>query len=152
VRCSIALGTHRAIRAFASQKELAVVLQLRLASLVLIVLLSGACAAAAQTAGPDEAIRPNGGIAQKLSLTPAQKNAIYNAVARQKVPAASRGITPIVGAPVFPSVPLSDLPGFAGMDGSGLGFLKYAMVEDDVVVVDPIRMRVVDVIHGGAIP
>jgi hypothetical protein len=57
-----------------------------------------------------------------------------------------------VGTPVFPSVPLSDLPSTAAIDGSGMEFLKYAMVEDDVVVVDPIRMRVVDVIHGGAIP
>ena len=108
--------------------------------------------AAAQTAGPDEAIGAHGGITQKLSLTPAQKNAIYNAVMRQKVPTSSRGITAVVGAPVLPSVPLSDLPSSAVMDGTGAGDLKYAMVEGDIVVVDPIRMRVVDVIHGGMTP
>jgi hypothetical protein len=31
-------------------------------------------------------------------------------------------------------------------------FLKYAMVESDVVVIDPIKTRIVDVIHGGARP
>jgi hypothetical protein len=30
--------------------------------------------------------------------------------------------------------------------------LKYATVEGDLVVVDPIRMRVVEVIHPGAGP
>jgi hypothetical protein len=29
-------------------------------------------------------------------------------------------------------------------------FLKYAMVEGDVVVIDPIKTRVVDIIHGDA--
>jgi hypothetical protein len=31
-------------------------------------------------------------------------------------------------------------------------FLKYAMVECDGVVTDPIKTRVVDIIHGGARP
>jgi hypothetical protein len=31
-------------------------------------------------------------------------------------------------------------------------FLKYAMVGDDVVVVDPVTMRVVDIIHGSTRP
>jgi hypothetical protein len=134
------------------KRSLAVILKLRAPSLVFLVLLCSACAATAQTAGPDEAVEVHGGVIQKLSLTPAQKNAIYNAVVRQKLPAPSLGITAIVGTPVSPSVPLSDLPSSVVIDGSEAGFLKYAMVEDDVVVVDPIRMQVVDVIHGGAIP
>ena len=120
--------------------------------LAFFVLLSAVCGATAQTAGPDEAIRPNGGIAQKTLLTPAQRNAIYNAVIRQKVPTSSHGITAVVGAPVLPSVPLSDLPSSDVMDRIGAGVLKYATVEGDVVAVDPIRMRVVDVIHGGITP
>jgi hypothetical protein len=127
-------------------------LNMRVLSLAFFVSLGGACAAAAQTAGADEAIGPNGIVAQKLALTPAQKNAIYNAVVRQKVPSTSRGIAAAVGAPVLPSVPLLDLPSCAALDGTEAGFLKYAMVEGDVVLVDPIRMRVVDVIHNGATP
>jgi hypothetical protein len=128
------------------------ILRLRIPVLVFIALLGGVVGAVAQTAGPEEAIGGHGGVTQKLSLTAAQKSAIYNAVMRQKVPSAGRGITAIVGAPVLPSVPLSDLPGTLTIDGTGTGFLKYATVEDDVVVVDPIRMRVVDVIHGGMAP
>lgn len=128
------------------------VLKLNVPFFAFFVLLCSACAATAQTAGPDEAVEVHGSVIQKLSLTPAQKNAIYNAVVRQKLPAASRGITAIVGTLVSPSVPLSDLPSSVVIDGSEAGFLKYAMVEDDVVVVDPIRMRVVDVIHHGATP
>jgi hypothetical protein len=30
--------------------------------------------------------------------------------------------------------------------------LKYAMVDGDIVVVDPIRMRIVDIIHDRAGP
>jgi hypothetical protein len=126
--------------------------KLRLSYLVLFMLLSSMCAAAAQTAGPDEAIGARGGIKQKLSLTPAQKNAIYNAVMRQKMPTASRGVTAEVGAPVLPSIPLSDLPSSIVMDDTKAGVLKYATVESDVVVVDPIQMRVIDVIHGGVTP
>jgi hypothetical protein len=144
--------THPAHHAFAPIEELAVSLKLRVPFLVLFVLLSSVCIAAAQTAAPDEAIGANGSITQKLSLTPAQKNAIYNAVMRQKVPTSSHGITAVVGAPVLPSVTLSDLPSSAVMDDTVAGVLKYATVEGDVVVVDPIRMRVVDVIHGGMTP
>jgi hypothetical protein len=124
----------------------------RVSSLVLTLLLCGAAGAAAQMAGPDEAIGASGHITQKLALSAVQKSAIYNAAVRQKVPPASRGITPIVGSPVLPSVPLFDLPSAANLEAAEIRFLKYAMVENDVVVVDPIRMRVVDVIHGGATP
>jgi hypothetical protein len=124
-------------------------LKLRVPLFAFLVQLGAMCAAAAQTAAPEEAIGANGGITQKLSLTPAQKNAIYNAVMRQKVPTSSRGITAVVGAPVLPSVTLADLPISAVMDDTVAGVLKYATVEGDVVVVDPIRMRVIDVIHGG---
>lgn len=127
--------------------------KLRVPPLIFFLLLCTGCGgAAAQTVGPDEAVGVTGGVIQKLSLTPAQKSAIYNSVVRQKLPASTRGIAAIVGSPVPPSVLLSDLPASAIIDGNEVGFLKYAMVEDDVVVVDPIEMRVVDVIHAGVIP
>lgn len=127
-------------------------MNVRISSLVFFLLLCSAGGAAAQMAGPDEAIGSKGGITQKLVLSQAQRSAIYNAAVRQKVPTSSRGITAIVGTPVLPSVPLFDLPSAANIEAAEIKFLKYAMVEDNVVVVDPIRMRVVDVIHGGATP
>jgi hypothetical protein len=106
----------------------------------------------AQSAGPDEAVGPNGIATQQLALTPAQRSAIYNSIMRQRAPGSSRGITAAIGAPVPPSVALLDLPYQTGIGDGEDGFLKYAMVEGDVVVVDPIAMRVVDVIHPGAGP
>jgi len=125
---------------------------MRIPPLAFVVLFSAVYGGTAQTAGPDEAIGPNGVVTQRLSLTQAQKNAIYNAVMRQKVPTSSRGLSAVVGAPVLPSIPLRDLPSSAVMDNTGAGVLKYATVESDVVVVDPIQMRVIDVIHGRMTP
>jgi hypothetical protein len=125
---------------------------MRIPSLVFVLLLCSAAGSAAQMVGPDEAIGPRGSIKQKIALTAAQESAIYNAAVRQKVPTSSRGITATVGSPVLPSVPLFDLPSAANIEAAGIGFLKYAMVEDKVLVVDPIRMRVIDVIRAGATP
>jgi hypothetical protein len=121
---------------------------LRLTPLILSIFLVGAASAHAQSAGPDEALGPNGAVsAARLTLTPTQRSAIYNAVARQRVQGWGRAIVAAIGAPVPPSAALRDLPDQAAGIADG-GFLKYAMVENDVVLVDPIRMRVVDVIHG----
>jgi hypothetical protein len=59
-------------------------------------------------------------------------------------------VDPTVGATVSRTVELSDLPDQAGIDDTL--DLKYAMVQGDVVVIDPIRMRVVDIIHGSVRP
>jgi hypothetical protein len=126
-----------------------------LAGLILSIGASQACAQSAaldETAGPD-------GITQDLQLSPVQKNAIYNAVMQQHMPGSSGRINAArIGTPVPPSTLLYDLPDQAAL-GAGLGAefgagadtsLKYAMVGGDIVVVDPISMRVVDVIGQGA--
>jgi hypothetical protein len=117
-----------------------------------IALFLGTAGAFAQTAGSDEAVNPDGVVAQKLALTAAQRSAIYNAVRQQKVRASAIAIPAAIGAPVPPTIALSSLPDQAGGDQPWAELLKYAMVEDDVVVVDPVAMRVVDVIHGSASP
>jgi hypothetical protein len=121
----------------------------RLALPFLAALLYAAAAdrAAAQSIGADEAVGPGGSVTPNLTLAPVQRRAIYNAVVRQRVQASGPPIVAAIGAPVPPSAALRDLPDQAAgiADGS---FLKYAMVENDVVLVDPITMRVVDVIHG----
>jgi hypothetical protein len=122
----------------------------------ILTLFFGSAAALAQTVGPDEAVKPNGAGGLPLALNPAQKSAIYNAVLQQRV-RASTSLVPVaspveVGAPVPPAVGLADLPNQAAADNFGTMVLKYAMVEDDVVVIDPITMRVVDIIHGNARP
>jgi hypothetical protein len=122
----------------------------------ILALFVGSAAAVAQTVGPDEAANPDGAGGQQLALTPAQKSAIYYAVLQQRV-RASTSMVPVaspveVGAPVSPAVGLADLPNQAATDNFGTMYLKYAMVEDDVVVVDPITMRIVEIIRGNARP
>jgi hypothetical protein len=112
----------------------------------------GATAALAQSAGPDEAVRPNGAVTQLLALTAGQKSAIYNAVIGQRLRPRSDQIPVTVGALVPPFVELIDLPDQASAGNASAAVLKYAMVETEVVVIDPIVMRVVDVIRGCAKP
>jgi hypothetical protein len=118
----------------------------------LAALLLATTGALAQSAGLDEAIGPHGAVAQPHALTPAQKSAIYNAASRQKVRPPADRIAAAVGAPVPHSAELLDLPDQARNDNALAGVLKYAFVENQVVLVDPIAMRVVDVIRGSARP
>jgi hypothetical protein len=120
---------------------------IRLICFVLLGLTLGSAAALAQAVAPDEAVRPDGAVAQKLTLTAAQKSAIYNAVFRQPGRPHAVGLAANVGAPVPPSAELRDFPDQATASDPWAALLKYALVENDVVVVDPVMMRVVDVIH-----
>ena len=117
----------------------------RLAPFIALVVVFGPANAGAQSLAADEAVTPYGAVTQQLGLTPAQKSAIYNAVLQQRVRASTTRIDPAVGAPVSRSIELAAIPEQAGI--ADVASLKYAVVADDVVVVDPIRMRVVDVIH-----
>lgn len=120
---------------------------------VLLALALWTTGAAAQSIGPDEALASPGSVMQQTVLTPQQRRAIYDAVGRQRVRSPGLAIAAVVGAPVPPSLLLQDLPDQPtgnpdrAADDSNVRLLKYAMVADDVVVVDPIAMRVVDVIH-----
>jgi hypothetical protein len=144
-----AQGTYLAGHAFVPRKEHGMTRNSRLALPFLAALLCAAAAggAAAQSVGADEAVGPGGTVTLNLTLTPVQRRAVYNAVVQQRVQASGRTIVAAIGALVPPSAALRDLPDQAAGIADG-GFLKYAMVENDVVLVDPITMRVVDVIHG----
>ena len=100
---------------------------------------------------PEEAIQADGTVAPALTLTPSQRGAIYNGLRHERVHTADV-VTASVGAPAVPSPALRDVPGMlaapAAAEGDG-DYLKYATVEGDVVIVDPIHMRVVEVIHSG---
>lgn len=119
--------------------------------LVAVAVMLGSTGAIAQNAGPDEAVNSRGAVSQRLALTPAQRSAVYDAVSRQRTRVSTTLIQPVIGTPVAPSVRLSELPD-AARDEPWARFLKYAMVEGDVVMVDPVTMRVVDVIRGSGVP
>jgi hypothetical protein len=130
-----------------------------LSVLVLFGSILGWTAANAQSAGPDEAIGPDGNLTQNLALTAVQKKAIHDAVFQQRVKPYilakpdNGALAASVGAPVPQSADLACLPDTAAANDPWAADLKYAMVDGDVIViVDPVRMQVVDVIRGGAAP
>jgi hypothetical protein len=113
----------------------------------LLALAAGMPQAAAQAVGPDETRGAPARLAPHIALSPAQKRAIYAAVSRQRLRTSAADIPLIVGATVPRSAALLTLPDAArGGDLSGQD-LKYAMVDDNVVLVDSISMRVIDIIH-----
>ena len=124
----------------------------RLSAAVLLGLFFGIAPALAQSAGPDEAIQSDGTLRQNLALTAGQRSAIYNIVIRQRAKPHADPMSIAVGAPVPPTIDLVALPDQATADNPSVALLKYAMVHGDVVVVDPVAMRVVDVIRSGAKP
>lgn len=109
--------------------------------------------AVAQSAGPEEAIQPNGAVVQNLALTAVQRQAIFNAVFRQPAKSYPAQVAATVGAAVPHTVDLTSLPDAAIAGDPLAARLKYAVAENDaIVVVDPVQMRVVDVIHNNAKP
>jgi hypothetical protein len=90
---------------------------------------------------------PLGAPTSQLQLTPAQKTAILNAVRRDNGKATSPvRFVAAVGAPVPPSIELYILPDPALADVPEAKMVKYTRVQNQVVLVDPTTMRVVDVI------
>lgn len=104
---------------------------------------------AAQALGPDEAHDAPARVRPNVTLSPAQKRTIYNAVLQQRLRTSPADIPLIVGALVPRSAMLLMLPDHAA-GASSAQFLKYAMVDNNVVVVDSISLRVIDIIRGAA--
>ncbi len=115
---------------------------------VIAMLMAGAGGAAAQTVGPDEASAPDGAVVPQLALTRDQEAAIYNAVINERVRPPAAHLPLAIGAPVSQHVILPDLPAQVSPAVEGAGVLKYAMLAREVIVVDPVRMRVVAIIRG----
>jgi Protein of unknown function (DUF1236) len=85
--------------------------------------------------------------AAQLQLTPAQKAAIVGAVrpAEGKVKAAGN-VPAVVGAEVPPATELYFLPDDALASAPEAKGIKYTVAQNQVVLVDPTRMRVVEVL------
>jgi hypothetical protein len=106
---------------------------------------TGAGVAAAQSSGFDETVNSNG-VAPKLELTPAQKNAIYQAVRKDKSKVAPSRFATNVGAEVPPMIELYSLPDDILASNPVTKYYKFTRVDDEVVLVDPTKMRVTAVI------
>jgi hypothetical protein len=106
--------------------------------------------ARAQALGPDEAHGVSARPVPRIALSAAQKRAIYSAVARQRLRTSAGEIPLTVGATVPRSAALLTLPDEVGRDDSPVQYLKYATVDDNVVLVDSISMRVIDIIRSAS--
>ncbi len=104
--------------------------------------------ARAQALGPDEAHGSASRLVPQIALSPAQKRAVYSAIVGQRLRTSARDIPLSVGAIVPRSVVLLPLPDTVGRDDSPVQYLKYATVDDNVVLVDSISMRVIDIIRS----
>ena len=136
----------------------------RRCALLALALAAGAGFAAAQTPPPAIAPEPDtithpplgtpsssplGAPSSQLQLTTAQKTTIVNAIRRDSAKAGSPiSFATTIGAPVPPSIELYGLPDAALADVPEAKLVKYTKVQNQVVLVDPTTMRVVDVIAG----
>jgi hypothetical protein len=114
----------------------------------LLVLAATMPQAAAQAVGVDEAHAPPARLRPQIALSPAQKRAIYSAVSRQRLRTSAADIPLSVGATVPRSATLLTLPDEARGGDLPAWDLKYATVDDNVVLVDSISMRVIDIIRS----
>jgi len=81
-----------------------------------------------------------------LLLTPEQRRAIYAAVGHDRAKTAKKPFLAAVGADVPPMLELYALPDQVLAENRAANFYEYTLVQNKVVLVDPTRMRVVDVI------
>jgi hypothetical protein len=112
-----------------------------------LALMMGIGIAAAQTGGTVEPVGPGGVVNQPLELTAAQKNAIVKAVGHDKTKMASVHFSATIGAAVPPSISLYPLPDEAVNNNAAAKLYQFTVVDDDVVIVDPTKMQVVEVIR-----
>jgi hypothetical protein len=81
---------------------------------------------------------------QNLELTPAERSAIYATVSKDRNKASPQPFSTKIGADVPPMIELYSLPDQTVAENPAAKLYKYTMVENEVVVVDPTKMRVVD--------
>ena len=121
---------------------------------ILLVLLGSVGTAVAQTAPGSaptaptpapRAIDPKAG----LQLTPQQRPMIFHSVSREKakVKLPPGGVTASAGADLPPSIELYTLPDNVAAEIPNAKLYKYTVVNDQVVLVDPTSMKVVEVIR-----
>ncbi len=104
----------------------------------------GSFGAGAGNAGSDTGV--SGAIEQQPLLTPAQRSAIYAEVSKDTSKSSPKEFSAVIGADVPPMIELYTLPDDTLAAVPAAKFYKYTVVENKVVVVDPTKMRVIDVI------
>jgi hypothetical protein len=106
-------------------------------------------AAAQSPSGPTVGMDRQPGVnpSAQLQLTPDQRAAILNAVRQDKAKATAPASGPVeVGAQLPPAIQLRILPDSALAQAPEAKAVQYTMIANQVVLVDPTTMRVVDII------
>jgi len=112
---------------------------LRHAIVVLALLTSTGIAIAAET-GPSSK--------DQLNLTNAQQKEIWQSVNKQNMKDTTpAGFRPTVGAVVPSSIKLHALPGDATRQVPAVKSYDYAMLQNDVLLIDPTSKKIVDIIR-----
>jgi hypothetical protein len=111
---------------------------------ILFALVCGIGAVAAQLGPPSQSQTTN---PAPIQLNATQRAAIVTAVRDTRIPPPGHSFSLAVGARVPPSIELYALPVAALSQAPEAWDLKYTMVQNQVVLVDPANMRVVDVIR-----
>jgi len=128
---------------------------MRVIPTITLALVTSVGMASAQTSGPGTLDRPAETMnppplvnpSSQLQLTPTQKTAILDAVRQDGGKAtAPTNFVVSVGAPVPPQLELYVLPDRALTTVPDARSVKYTVVQNQIVLVDPTTMRVVDVI------
>lgn len=83
---------------------------------------------------------------QKPALTPAERREAYAIASKDKSKVAAVQFPPVIGAEVPPMIGLHSLPDKLLAENHDAEFYDYTIVDDKMVLVDPTRMRVVDII------
>jgi hypothetical protein len=107
---------------------------------------SGALDAAQAQSSDTQTQTTTGSEQHALALTPAQRRAIYAAVSQDKSKAAKTNFSPTIGAEVPPMIELYTLPDQILAENHAAESYEYTLEQNKVVLVDPTRMRVIDVI------
>ena len=105
--------------------------------------------ATAQSALIEELVEERGP-SSKLELTSAQRNAIYQEVHKDRSKVAPDRFATDVGAVVPPMIDLYTLPDDLLANNPATQLFKFTEVDDQVVLVDPTKMRVIAVIDSKA--
>ena len=84
---------------------------------------------------------------ERIELTPAQRTTIYRTVTRARVRAAEPGFAVRLGARVPQAVELSEIPTAVIEEVPTVRRYRYMVVNNEVVLVDPITSEVVEIIR-----
>jgi hypothetical protein len=101
--------------------------------------------AAAQSAGIEELVDEHG-VTPTFELTPAQRRAIYQELHKERSKLAPSLFVARVGADVPPIIELHALPEHVLASNPETKRYEFTKVDDQVVLVDPAKMRVIAVI------